>query len=137
MAQRNLRMPDSFAERVAQEAVKRRFASSAAFIRAAIQNELDGPRAAQEDAEAKLAATLDRLSRQIRSIGNAQQALFALTDALARTLLHCLPEPSADIRDQCLARARDRHRRLLRMAAVGMKGEGRANLEQLAGEVEQ
>ena len=131
MAQRNLRLPDALAKRIAEEARKRRFASSAALIRAAIQNELDGRRAVQDDAEARVAATLDRLARQIRSLSNAQQAQFAFTDALARVLLHCLPEPASDVHDQCLAKARDRHRRLLKMAAVSMKGDGQAVLQQL------
>jgi hypothetical protein len=124
-------LPDALAKRIAEEARKRRFASSAALIRAAIQNELDGPRTAQDETEARLAATLDRLARQIRALSNAQQAQFAFTDALARVLLHCLPEPPSDVHDQCLARARDRHRKLLKMAAVSMKGDGRAVLEQL------
>jgi len=37
---------------------------------------------------------------------------FAFLDALARVILHCLPEPQAEIRDQAMAKAKERHQKL-------------------------
>jgi hypothetical protein len=132
LAQRNLRLSDHLAHRIADAARLEKFASSAAFIRAAVEHELDGRGQAGAAVEQKVAATLDRITRDIRALSNAQQAQFAVLDALARVLLHCLPEPPADARDQCLARAKERHHRMLRMAALSMKGDGQSSLEALA-----
>ena len=48
------------------------------------RTELAGRESGVESAEARIAASLDRLAREIRGIKLAQQALFAFTDALAK-----------------------------------------------------
>ena len=50
----------------------------------AIERELAGRESGVESAEARIAARLDRLAREIHGITLAQQALFAFTDALAK-----------------------------------------------------
>ena len=62
-----------------------------------------------ESAEARTAANLDALRREVRGLKLAQQALFAFTDALAKTLLTCLTEPPRDAYDQAIARDRLRY----------------------------
>jgi hypothetical protein len=60
------------------------FSNSSAFIRSAIERSLPGGESGVESAEARIAARLDRLAREIHGITLAQQALFAFTDALAK-----------------------------------------------------
>ena len=126
MAPTTVRLPRSLSDRIAKELRKRGYSSLAAFIRIAIQNELDG-----RDAEDRLTSTMERFSRELRRLDTAHQAEFALLDALARVVLHCLPEPPMEIRDQALTRVKERHQRLLKMAALNMQGDARAALMEL------
>jgi flagellar basal body rod protein FlgG len=41
-------------------------------------------------------------------------------------MLHCIPEPSAEIHQSAKAQARQRHDKLIKMAGAIMKGEGNA-----------
>jgi hypothetical protein len=52
-----------------------------------------------EAAEERIAASLDRLGGEIRSVKLAPQALFAFVDSLVKTLLTCVAEPPSDARD--------------------------------------
>ena len=126
MAPTTVRLPQSVSERIAKELRQRGHASFAAFIRTAVQNELDG-----RDLEHSLTSTVERFARELRRLDTAQQAEFALLDALARVLLHCLPEPPTDVRDKALAKVKERHQRLLKMAALNMQGDSRAALLEL------
>lgn len=126
MAPTTVRLPQSVSERIAKELRHRGYVSLSAFIRTAVQNELDG-----RDIEHNLTSTLERFARELRRLDTAHQAEFALLDALARVLLHCLPEPPTDVRDQTLAKVKERHQRLLKMAALNMQGDSRAALLEL------
>ena len=126
MAPTAVRLPRSVSDRIAKELRKRGYPSLAAFIRIAVQNELDG-----RDAEERLTSTMERFSRELRRLDTAHQAEFALLDALAGVVLHCLPEPPMEIRDQALTKVKERHQRLLKMAAVNMQGDARAALMEL------
>ena len=42
-----------------------------------------------------------------------------------------MPEPPAEVRDQVLAKVKERHQRLLNMAALNMQGDSRAALMEL------
>jgi hypothetical protein len=53
------------------------FSNPSAFIRSAIERELAGRESGVESAEARIAASFDRLLREVRGIKLAQQALFA------------------------------------------------------------
>lgn len=68
-----------------------------------------GPRSAIEEAEDRIAASLDRLRREVRSQGNALQALFAFLDGLTKTVLTCLPEPSGEAYQAAVTRAKARY----------------------------
>lgn len=113
------------------------FANPSAFIRAAIERELAGRESSVESAEARIAASLDRLLREVRGIKLAQQALFAFTDALAKTLLTCLAEPPRDAYDQAIARGRLRYDRFLKSLGAGMAGDSKAAMAELVHRVEE
>jgi hypothetical protein len=65
-----------------------------------------------------------------------QQALFAYLDTLAKTLLTCVPEPSADAKAQAVARTKERHDRLLKSAGRAMVGESKLAMHDLVEHVE-
>ena len=129
MAQRNLRLPDPLAARIAELSKKQRYATPSAFIRSAIEEKLDGRNG--QEAEDRIAATLERLGRELRRLETALQAQFALLDALCRVVLLCVPEPPPEVHAQALANAKERHRKLLKIAALSMHGEARAAVTDL------
>jgi Arc/MetJ-type ribon-helix-helix transcriptional regulator len=122
-------LPDPLAQRVVAASKRQRYSSPSAFIRAAIEEKLDDRKGL--DAEERIAATMERLSQEIRRLGTALQAEFSLLDALARVVLLCVPEPPADVHPQALAIAKERHQKLLKMAALNMQGESRAAVAHL------
>jgi Arc/MetJ-type ribon-helix-helix transcriptional regulator len=126
MVQRSVKLPQLVSERIAKEMHLRGYTSISAFIRSAIQNELDG-----REAEQCVAATMDRFARELRRLETAQQAEFALLDAIARVILQCMPEPPGEIREQAMVRAKERHQKLLKVAALNMQGDARTALAEL------
>src|ERR1022692_1283384 len=94
------------------------FSSRSAFIRAAIERELAGRESGVDAAERRIAASLDRMAREIHNSRIGKQALFAFVDVLAKTFLTCVPEPPRDVHDQAVARGKARYDRLLK--SVGM-----------------
>ena len=114
-----------------EEAAKTRgHASPSAFVRAAIQNELNGRRE-QTGTEERIAGGFDRVSKDISRVGRSQQALFALVDTFAKTMLTCVPEPPSDARPQAIARARDRYDQLIKNAGRSMSGDARSAMQDL------
>jgi hypothetical protein len=129
MIPRTVRCGKDLDERLAKAAKDRGFTSASAFIRTAIENEIRR-RGGGQQAEDRVAASLDRLSADLRRLATGQQALFAFVDALAKTVLTCLPEPSGDAYQQAIARARARYDRFLKSVGAGLSGEaGKAFLE--------
>ena len=131
MAQRCVRLPDAVDEQVMNAVRNDGYASIAAFVRTAVQNELKRRQAGAAQSEREVAATLERQSRDMKGLAAAINAQFALLDAFARTMLHCIPEPSADDNQAAVAQARQRHQKLLKMAAINMKGEAQAAMSEL------
>jgi len=130
MNPRTIRCGKDLDERIAKAARDRGFRSASAFIRAAIENEIRLRGGANQQAESRAAAGLDRVSSELRRIATGQQALFAFVDALAKTMLTCVPEPSGDAYQQAVARAKARYDRFLKSAGSGMSGEsGKAFIE--------
>ena len=107
------------------------FSNPSAFIRAAIERELAGRESGVDAAEDRIAASLDRIVREIRGVKLGQQALFAFVDALVKTLLTCVPEPPRDVYDQAVARGKARYDRFLKSVGVGMLGDSQAAMEEL------
>ena len=87
-------------------------------------------------AEERLAATIEQVRRELFRLGRAQQALFAYVDSLAKVLLTCIPEPPQDVREQAIARARERHNRLVKSAGSAMVGDSQAAMQDLVSRVE-
>src|SRR5437016_1366326 len=74
MVHRNFRLPDLLAKRIVQVAEKQRYASTSAFIRAAIEEKLNSRD--ENGSEERIVATLERLGRELRRLGTALQAEF-------------------------------------------------------------
>lgn len=118
--------------RVAEAVKAKGYTNPSAFIRAAIQNELDG-RPELTETEDRIAGGFDRMSRDNARIVRGQQALHALLDTFVKTVLTCMPEPSSDARPQAIARAKDRYHVLIKTAGQTMAGDALAALKDLVG----
>jgi hypothetical protein len=121
--------PNRFPKQIAQEARRRGYASTSAFIRAAIQRELHGNQVPSDNKEQR--AESARIQQALARIMTIQQAQFALLDELAQVVLQCMPEPPTAEQEQALALAKKHHERLLTMAALHMQGNARQALEEL------
>jgi|HubBroStandDraft_1064217.scaffolds.fasta_scaffold50558_3 Arc/MetJ-type ribon-helix-helix transcriptional regulator len=119
-------------DRIAQGVKARGYTSPSAFIRAAIENELNG-RPELTETEGRIAGGFERLSRDNARIVRGQQALHALLDTFVKTVLTCMPEPSSDARPQALARAKDRYHLLIKTAGQTMAGDALAALKDVVG----
>jgi len=106
-------------QRKIEEAAKSRgYVSPSSFIRTAIRNELHG-REELIGIEERIGGSFERLSSENMRLSRAVQALFALVEALSKTVLTCVPEPPADARSQDIALAKERYHRLIQSAAAG------------------
>ena len=133
---RGIRLDEMLIGRVERAAKEGGFSNPSAFIRAAIQRELAGRESEAEASEDRIAASLDRLGREIRSIKLAQQALFAFVDSLVKTLLTCIAEPPTDAHDQAVAQGKFRYDRFLRSVGAAMAGDSRAAMIELLNHAE-
>ena len=125
-----VRMSTEAAREITDEARKRGYGSPTAFLRSAIRKELATGEAVS-DAEKRMAAGFERVSHDVFRVGRGQQALFALLDSLAKTLLTCIPEPPFDAKRQAIASGRERYELLIKTAGRAMVGESRAALRDL------
>jgi Arc/MetJ-type ribon-helix-helix transcriptional regulator len=131
MPQWTLRLPEELAQQVQRAAKERGFLSPRGFIREALRKELQGPAGSAEDLEKRLVASLDRLTGELRRLGTAQQAQFALTDALAKVFFVCVPEPPTDAVEHARSRAMVRYEKFIKSVATAMSGGARAALTEL------
>jgi Arc/MetJ-type ribon-helix-helix transcriptional regulator len=129
-----IRLNEAEQREISTATKERGYSSPSAFVRAAVRNELDG-RPELMGAEQRLAAGFDRVIHEVFRVGRGQQALFALVDALTKTLLTCVPEPPSDARQQAVARGRERYDRLMKSAGRAMVGEIRAAMQDLVSHV--
>jgi Arc/MetJ-type ribon-helix-helix transcriptional regulator len=113
---------------IEETAKKRGYSSPSAFVRTAIRNELHG-REELVGIEERISGSFERLSKENARLSRTVQALFALLEALSKTVLTCLPEPPAEARPQAVALAKERYHRLIQAAAAGMSGASRAAIE--------
>jgi hypothetical protein len=119
------------AEEIAVVSRDRGFASATAFIRYAVGQEVSVRQDDLVGAEERLAASVEQVRKETFRLRREHQALFAYLDTLAKTLLTCLPEPPADAKQQAIARARERHHRLLKSAGQAMVGDSRLAMHDL------
>jgi hypothetical protein len=128
---RGLRIDETLVSRIQRASTDGGFASPTAFMRAAIERELAGRESGVDAAEERIAASLDRLAREIRAVKLGQQALFAFVDSLVKTLLTCVAEPPRDAHDQAVARGKVRYDRFLKSVGAGMAGDSHAAMAEL------
>jgi len=131
MPQWTIRLPEELAEQIQHAAEERGFSSPRAFIREAVRKELQSHTAAGEELESRIAASLGRLSSELQRVTTAQQAQFALTDALAKLFLVCVPEPPGDVVGHARSRAMLRYDKFIKSVANSMSGASRAALTEL------
>ena len=131
MPQWTIRLPEELAEQIRHAAQERGFSSPRAFIREAVRKELQSHSAAAEELETRIAASLSRLSTELQRVTTAQQAQFALTDALAKLFLVCVPEPPNEVVGHARSRAMLRYDKFIKSVANSMAGASRAALTEL------
>ena len=136
MPRRTIRLTTDTDERIQSVAKLRGYSSPSAFLRAAIQKELDGREDSIIGAEARIAASLEQVRGEVFRLGRAQQALFAFVDSLAKVVLTCLPEPGGEALEAAVARARGRHARLLKSAGQAMVGDSELAMQDLVNRAE-
>src|SRR5689334_3859317 len=107
------------------------FRSPSAYIRAVLTRNLSESKSDRSEQEVFVAASIDRLSKEIRGLHTGQQALFATIDSLTRLFLTCVPEPPAEVLDQAKRRAKLRYDRFLVSVAQNMTTDTRATLGEL------
>lgn len=137
MARRTIRISDQLDEEIRKAAKGRGFANSTAFLRASLEALVREKSANAEEVEQRVSATLDRIARDLFRVQRAQQAHFAVTDTLIKTLLTCMPEPPADVMAQAVARAKERYRRFVKSAGQNMVGDSLAAMRDLVGHDEE
>ena len=125
-----LRLPEELILRLKTSA-QERGASVASLVRAALENELRHGDTALEKTERIVGASIDRLARDVRTLQTSQQAIFALTDSLAKLFLTCVPEPPPEILDQAKRKARLRYERFLKSVSQSMTVDSRAAISEL------
>lgn len=131
MPQRSIRFSEKILKQTEATARERGFSSPTTFIRYAVEQELSARQEGLTGAEERLAGSVEQVRRELFRLGRAQQALFAYVDTLAKTLLTCLPEPPADAKAQAVARARERHDRLLKTVGRSMLGDSTTAMQDL------
>ena len=125
-----LRLSEADLAAVRHTASDRGFPSVSAYVQAALVN--DRKKSPEEaDRDAMIAASIERLSKEVRSLHTAQQAVFAAVDSLTRLFLTCVPEPPPDTLEQAKRRARLRYDRYLLSVAQNMASDSRSRLTEL------
>jgi hypothetical protein len=133
MAQWTIRLPDELAKQICDSASERGFSNPRAFIRDAIRKEIRIRGEASQELEARMAATLERFGSELQKLYTAQQAQFALLDALAKVILTCVPEPPKESVDHARSHAMLRYDKFIKTVAASMTGSSRVVLTNLVG----
>ena len=126
-----LRLPQDQMLLMKRAAKSRGFRSANAYIQTVLARGLRGSADSELDRDAFVAASIDRLSKEIRTLHTAHQALFALTDSLTRLFLTCIPQPPPQALEEAKRRAKLRYDRFLLSVAQNMASDTRATLAQL------
>jgi hypothetical protein len=132
--ERNLLFPSKeFRERVRKTSQDRGFRSEQAFILAACEGEMR--RGDNTDSvtqfEARVAATLTNLAKQVQGLRTLGHAQVALTDVLLKYVITCVVEPPEDALPAARVRARLRYDKLLRAAASEISNKNRDTLREM------
>jgi len=115
-------------------AVKERgFRSEQAFLIAACERELretDNTEATTQ-LEARIAASLANVSKEVQSLFTLVHTQVALTNSLLQYVLTCMVEPPEDVLPAARARARLRYTKILRLAGQEVATRNKATLEEV------
>src|ERR1700723_865045 len=128
---RGMRLSEATYKAVVQAAKARDYASTSAFMRAAVEKELRGVDATLDESEQRISASLEKYSKQVRRVSTGQQALFAYMDALVKVILSTLPDTDEDTRRADVARGKLRYSRFLKSVGANMAGDAQAALIEL------
>ena len=126
-----LRLPQDQMLLMKRVAKLRGFRSANAYIQSVLARDLRGSVDNDLDRDAFIAASIDRLCKEIRTLHTAHQALFAVTDSLARLFLTCIPEPLPQALEEAKRRAKLRSDRFLLSVAQNMTSDTHATLADL------
>ena len=132
--ERNLAFPtEEFRTRVRTAAKEQGFRSEQAFILAACENEFKRVESVEATArlEARVAATLANVSKELQSLFTLAHTQFALTNSLLQYVLTCMVEPPEDILPAARTRAKVRYTKILRHAAQEVATRNKATLEEV------
>jgi hypothetical protein len=129
---RNFRYPSvELREQIRAAAKERGFRSEQAFILAACENELR--RGENTDAatqfEARVAATLTNLAKQLQGLQTLAHAQVALTDVFLKYVMTCVVEPPEEALPTARVRAKLRYGELVRAAAEQISSKNRDTLK--------
>lgn len=133
MKPRAIRFSEKTIKELEAAGKQRGFASASAFIRYAVKQELGDREDGLTGAEERLAASVEQVRKDVFRLARAHQALFAYLDTLTKAFLTCVPEPPADAKPQAVARAKERHDRLLKSVGRAMVGESGVAMKDLLG----
>jgi hypothetical protein len=129
---RNFRYPSAELRDQVRAAVKERgFRSEQAFLIAACEHEIrQGANIeATEQFEARVAATLTNLAKQVQGLQTLAHAQVALTDVFLKYVITCVVEPPEDALPAARVRARLWYEKLVRAAAEGISNKNRDTLK--------
>ena len=132
--ERNLLFPSKeFRDRVRSAARERGFRSEQAFILTACENELKRGDSAEATTqlEARIAASLANVGKELQSLFTLAHTQFALTNSLLQYVLTCMVEPPDDMLPAARARAKARYAKILRHAAQEVATRNKATLEEV------
>lgn len=123
----NMAVDDRLLTTGKQAAATKGFESFSAYVRDLIEKDSRST-GQSERLEASVAASIDRMAKEVRRLHSSNQALFALTDSLVRLFLTCTPEPPPEALDATKRRAKLRYDRFMLSVAQNMTGDSRSAL---------
>jgi hypothetical protein len=129
---RSFRYPTAEMRDKVRAAVKERgFSSEQAFLIAACEHEIrqGADTEATAQFEARVAATLTNLAKQVQGLQTLAHAQVALTDVFLKYVITCVVEPPEDALPAARVRARLRYEKLVRAAAEGISNKNRDTLK--------
>ncbi len=129
---RSFRYPSAELREQVRAAVRERgFRSEQAFLIAACEHEIrqGANTEATTQFEARVAATLTNLAKQVQGLQTLAHAQVALTDVFLKYVITCVVEPPEDALPAARVRARLRYEKLVRAAAEGISNKNRDTLK--------
>jgi hypothetical protein len=131
---RTFRYPSADLRDQVRAAVKERgFRTEQAFLIAACEHELQkgDNTEAMDDLEARIAATLANVAREVQALFTLVHTQVALTNSLLQYVLTCMAEPPEEILPAARARAKLRYAKILRLAGQEVATRNKATLEEV------